>query len=47
MSTYEISNKRMILTSILHAEVSVEFSVIYEEQSMCDLTCVPGVEFAD
>lgn len=37
----------MILTSILHAEVSVEFSVIYEEQSVCDSTCVPGVEFAD
>lgn len=47
ISTYEISNKRMILTSILHAEVSVEFSVIYEEQSVCDSTCVPGVEFAD
>lgn len=37
----------MILTLVLHAEVSVEFSVTYEEQSVCDLTCVPGVHFAN
>lgn len=47
MFTYEISNKRTILSSVLHAEVNVEFSVTYEEQSVCDLTCVPGVDFTD